>query len=261
MLLLEVAVHATPERGRFPDIEDVAVRAPEPVDAGPIGEREATVARHGEDAGAPRGGLGQPRAQLVERRDPLRLGEVARELPPDERGREDVIGAAAERRYRLPEVTRDRPERAARKVGERPARDRVRADERERESSLAAVPPVETAEERLLEAREVDDRRCRAARGDPPGYGDELAPRAGRLDGVREVRVRDAGDPRDLRRDGPRPRRAHEPGVYGGADGPGAARRRFEAPPYLEHLAERRRAVRGLKVEDENGGVEEREHG
>ena len=176
---VEVAAHALAQRGGLADVEHGAARAQQPVDARAVRQLEAALARQRKAARGAAGRPGQPLAQLVEVDDALALGEQRDQVAPHERGGGHVVGAAPQGRHRRPEVAGQRAQRAAGQLREQPAGDRVRADEVEGERPLP-VALVQRAQERLLEAGEVDDggrrpaaRRCSGRRppAGPPRRG------------------------------------------------------------------------------------------
>jgi hypothetical protein len=80
--------------------------------------------------------------------------EQADQLVPDARCRFDVISASTERTNRAAEVSSEGAQAAPRQIGQKAPGDLPRADHVERKQAAS-----QRAKERLLESREVDDRR------------------------------------------------------------------------------------------------------
>ena len=106
---LEMARDAFLETRGLADVNDVAVSAQEPIHAGRVRERAASLGREGKRA--PRGArharrLGKPGCEVLPRLDPGLL-EPGHEGAPDERGRLHVTGRAPEEVGRMTEKTRE----------------------------------------------------------------------------------------------------------------------------------------------------------
>jgi hypothetical protein len=113
---------------------------------------------------------------------------------PDERGRFDVIGAPTECTNGPTEVSSEGAQGAPRQTGEEAPGDIPRADDVERKHAGG-----QGAKERLLESREVDDRR-RGLLRETRGLVGQLAPGAAPVDRGPHHGLRDPGEPCHSRR-------------------------------------------------------------